>query len=256
MPRTLTLAVLLAAYALPAHAGEHLRLATGEWPPYAGAALPHGGVAEHIIAAAFQEEGVDVAFERLSWKRGYEMARQGKLDGAILWAPPERADPDFLGTEPVMYSRVVLFHRKATPLTGASDAALQNYRFAYPDGYSYENVPAYRELYRHNPHPPMAIASDEQGLMGLVNERLDVYPADKLVGYYLLSSATHGNWAATVTFQPKPISNEPLVVLLSRRTAHTAALAQRFNTGLAKLRAQGLVDKWLGDVEAGAAPRP
>jgi polar amino acid transport system substrate-binding protein len=240
----------------PAGADEHVRLASGEWPPYAGAALPYGEVAEHIISAAFGEVGIKVSFERLSWKRGYEVARQGKLDGAILWSAPSKNDPDFIGTDTVMTGSVVLFHRNETPLENTDPDSMRGYRLALPDGYGYEQIPAYAALIKASGKPPVLVADDRQGMSALLNNRIDVYPVDRLVGLYLLAHAGHPDWRSQLTFLPKAVSLEPLSILLCRHHTSATVWQRKFNRGMAILRTKGLAARWLAEVEPAAASQP
>jgi polar amino acid transport system substrate-binding protein len=253
--RLLCATTFLLMLALPVAAADRVRLATGEWPPYASASLPHGGVATRIITAAFAEAGIDVEYSYLSWKRGYEVARQGKLDGAILWAEADKADVDFLSTDPIMTGSVVLFHHTETPIENTDPASLRGYRLALPDGYGYEQIPAYIKLVKASGYKPVTVADDQQGLAALLNNRIDVYPIDRLVGLYLLINGQHPDWQARLTYQPKPVALEPLGVLIHRRKPHAAEWVARFNAGLAALRRRGLVARWLAETEASLLPQ-
>ncbi|WP_374347807.1 substrate-binding periplasmic protein [Chitinimonas sp.] len=242
---------LLALLLLCAHAQERLRLASGEWPPYAGEALPGGGLGAHIISAAFAEADIVVEYQYLSWKRGLEMARQGKLDGAILWGGQRADQQEFLATQPVVTSQVVLFHRREKPLDGK--APVKGYRLAYPNGYDYEVIPGFIALAQASGIAPLKTGSDRDALRALLNNRIDAYPADRLVGIYLLQEAMYDHWQEHIAITPSPLSIEELGVLISQRHPHAKQLVRRFNAGLAALQQKGLIARWLAEADLPAA---
>jgi polar amino acid transport system substrate-binding protein len=240
--------------ALHGMAGEKIRLATGEWPPYAGEALPHGGFAERIISAAFLEAGIDVDYQYLSWKRGYEMARQGKIDGAILWNKNHDVSQEFLSTEAVVTSSVVLFFRQSKPLGPTLPQSLSGYRLAFPNGYGYEEIPAFNHLIVTNGSAPLVVDTDRQAMQALINDRIDVFPADRLVGLYLLRELMPDYWHRRVGLVQEPILVEGLGVLISNKMPRARAWVTRFNAGLSQLRNKGLLTKWTLEAEQAVEP--
>ncbi|MBL8507058.1 MAG: transporter substrate-binding domain-containing protein [Chitinimonas sp.] len=245
------LAVILLLLPLLTQAAQPIRLATGEWPPYTGATLPHGGLAEHIITSAFAASGQSVSYLRLSWKRGLEMARQGKADGAILWSCRDQASqPDYLVSQPIIRSEVVLLRRVGRVLDLKHPDKARGFRLAYPDMYAYEGIPAYAQLLKASGIPPLILSSDQAGIQALLNDRIDAYPVDRQVGLYLLHQAAPTVWQDMVTQLAQPLSQHDLCVLLHRRHPDAGNWLAALNQGLAKLRSSGQIDRWQAELTA------
>jgi polar amino acid transport system substrate-binding protein len=235
-----------------AQAAERLRLASGDWPPYAGRQLPYEGSASRIIRAALAEQGIVVEFVYLSWPRGLEMARRGHLDGTILWTPtPERA-VDFLFSDPVLYSEVMLLYRQDSPLYGKPPRAPQGYQIGLPHGYNYGEIPLLQTLLQQSGRPAVKIADDGQGIKALVQERIDLYPIDRHVGRWLLTKL--GKPAEVVQALEPPLRTEPLSVLLYRHKAGASSLQAALNAGLEKLRSSGQLEAWLHEADTAVGP--
>lgn len=239
---------------LPTQAVESLRLASGEWPPYSSSTMPNGGDAEQVIRLVFAQAGYEVSFDRLSWKRGYEVARRGKLDGTILWSRSAERERDFAFTVPVVQSDVVFFHRLAAPPRDLAPEQWHAYRLGYPDGYGYEIHPAFARVAQAIGHRLVPIYDDANGLQALLRDRLDAYPVDRRVGLYLLAQIDREQWRSVVGFDSPPIAIEPLCVLISRQRKDSAEVVRRFNASLAELRAQGVLGKWLVELDKPAEP--
>ena len=68
--------IMLITFALVANLSfaEKITLANGEWAPYLSKGLKHSGYMSHIVSEAFAEEGIEVEYVFLPWKRGFEDA--------------------------------------------------------------------------------------------------------------------------------------------------------------------------------------
>ena len=75
--RALSLSVFLFA-GIGVHAAEVVTLASGEWAPYQSKNLKNGGFISQVITESFAEEGYEVKFVYLPWKRGFEEAKAGR----------------------------------------------------------------------------------------------------------------------------------------------------------------------------------
>ncbi|WP_269532595.1 ABC transporter substrate-binding protein [Chitinimonas sp. BJYL2] len=228
--------LLLALAAGLAHAADRVRLASGEWPPYAGATLPQQGIAAQIIRSALADDETQVEFVHLSWKRGLELARRGHLDGAILWQP-SRLNSDFLATEPLLYSEVVLAYRADLLLGEEPLTVPPGTRIGLPNGYKYEQIPVIQALLTQSGQDAVMILDDAQGIKALQVGRIDVFPIDRGVARWLLRHTPNG--ASGVKLRSQPVQIEALSVLLHRHTPKAERLLARINAGLARLRSSG-----------------
>ncbi|PHV12166.1 substrate-binding periplasmic protein [Chitinimonas sp. BJB300] len=228
------------------NAAETIRLANGEWPPYAGESLPYGGIGTRIVRAALAEEGVTVEFVYLSWKRGLEIAKRGMLDGAILWAPTPDKLVDFLASESIMSSDVILLYRQNKPLDPIKQVQLKGYQFGLPNGYSYDQYPELIKMIRDSGKPAITIDDDDLGVKALIQERIDAYPIDRHVARWLLANMPAPS-VPIIVLEP-PIKTGPLAVLFNLKSPRAKWLQERMNAGLAKLRASGQLAAWIREV--------
>ena len=113
------LALCLAlAFSVPAWCGEKKIVLTSlEWPPYAGADLPGGGMSSVVVRAAFEAVGYDVEIRFLPWKRALEDVGQDPEVAGVFpdYAAPERKS-SFLLSDVIGISPVGLVHLKSRPL--------------------------------------------------------------------------------------------------------------------------------------------
>src|SRR5690606_41468897 len=100
---------------LAAHA-QTVTLANGDWAPYLGKDLPGGGPVAQLVSEAFASQGWTVKYEYYPWKRGYEMAKDGALDGSIVWSRNDERSADFAFSDAVLDLDTVVFYNKAKPL--------------------------------------------------------------------------------------------------------------------------------------------
>jgi len=229
---------------------QPIELAAGEWPPFSGVSLASHGLACRIIKAAFAESGMQVEFSFLSWRRGFELAKRGKVAGAILWAAPAANDPDLIGSDTIIVSDVVLLHRRDIPVDLAHLEQSARARVAYPNGYGYEDIPAFKRLLMRATPRPVILNDDRDAVLALLNDRIDLYPIDRLVAIYLLDQYGPPNWQSVVELSATPLSSEALAVVVSRTLPDHDHIVAALNKGLASLRAKGVIAKWQAEAAA------
>ena len=71
-----------------------ITLATGDFAPYTGKDLPHFGVFNEIVTAAFKEINIDVEYKSLPWKRGEKAIKQ--LDKVEDWILSNHSDNEHI----------------------------------------------------------------------------------------------------------------------------------------------------------------
>lgn len=217
---------------------ETIRLANGEWSPYLSPQLPDYGPVSALVKAAFAEEGIRVEYVFMPWRRGYEEARDGRLDGTIVWSRTEERQRDFLYTDAVGSLRTMLFHRRDDPFDWQTIDDLTGLRIGGVIGYSY----AVEQAERDGRIRIERIADPANNYRKLMADRLDLVAEDEAVGLALIDSLGLNH---AVTFHPTPLKHVTYHVLVSRRTGRGEALVAAFNRGLASLRAKGRVQDYI-----------
>ena len=177
----------------------------------------------------FAEEGIQVEYVFMPWRRGYEEARDGRLDGTIVWSRTEERARDFLFSEPVGSLRTMLFHHRDVPFDWETIEDLSDLRIGGVIGYSY----AVEQAEQDGRIRIDRIAEPANNYLKLMAGRLDLVAEDEAVGLALLEEL---GLTKEITFHPKPLKHVNYHVLLSRHSGRGEALLSAFNRGLAKLR--------------------
>ena len=234
-------ALLLTLLILTASASaETIRLANGEWSPYLSPKLPDYGPISALVTAAFAEEGIQVEYAFMPWRRGYEEARDGRLDGTIVWSRTEERQRDFLYSEPVGSLRTKLFFRRDQGFDWRSIDDLAELRIGGVIGYSY----AVEQAEQDGRILIERISDPANNYRKLMAGRLDLVAEDQAVGTALVDSLGLGD---AIAFHPRPLKEVSYHVLVSRRSGRGEAILAAFNRGLEKLRAQGRVKDFLSE---------
>lgn len=78
-----------------AFAGETVRIATGEFPPYVSENLKHKGLVTRIVRESFNLVDIEVKFKFFPWKRSKNLAEMGAWDACSFWARMPSIEKDF-----------------------------------------------------------------------------------------------------------------------------------------------------------------
>ncbi|MCX4028559.1 transporter substrate-binding domain-containing protein [Endozoicomonas sp. SM1973] len=223
-------------------------LSSGEWPPYTSIDIKGEGVFTQVAVKSFEIMGYSVKIKYYPWKRSYFLAANGQLDGSLAWAPTPERKKDFLFSDPVIFATKVFFHLKSFKFNWSTLEDIKYLRTIATKQYTYGedfDQAAKEELIN-----VIYSNSDEQKLNMLLAGRADLIPLEKLVGIYLLKYKIGEPKAARVTFHQKPLQNTPICVVISKKIDPQRArvLLHNFNSGLAKLRANGSYDKIMRDL--------
>lgn len=245
-PLALVASLLLLIGSAPSRA-ETLRLTNGEWPPFTSQHLPHGGPLSRTVAAAFEQANVTIEFSYFPWKRSYEYARSGEWHGSVGWAKNPVHLKDFVMSEPVIHVDKVLFYRKAAPIGWLRVEDLKRWRLGATAGYSYGEE--WDNAVRNGVLRVETVTLDAQNLRKLLENRLDAVAMDLDVGLHLLRTAFSPTQSEQITYHPRSLSRTPISLALSRRNPASPALIERFNEGLAALRASGRLDDYLAEYQ-------
>jgi len=248
-----SLAVLFLVYSFTpcGNAEEIVRLTNGEWSPYMSKNLKHYGVFSHIVTEAFGLEGIKVNYRFFPWKRGYEIAKKGKFDGSIGWAPTRKREEDFYFTNPVTHNKKVFFHLKNTPFKWNTIENLKGLKIGGTLGYTYGEE--FDRAAKEGRIQVQYVPKETQNLKKLLKGRIDIFPVEIEIGYALIYSELFPKQAALLTHHPKPVQETPLCVVISKNMDSQRAkrLVNAFNEGLNRLKATGKYDEYIRNSRQG-----
>lgn len=213
-----------------------VRLANGEWPPYAGQRLPEYGCDSQVVTEAFALSGIRVEYTFLPWARGKLLSNNGLIDGTLEWEDtPAHRSGHFVSSMPLSTQEWVFFHRKGSPVNWQQLEDLQQQRIGLTIGYVYGDV--FKSMQARYPATFVEAASDVLNFRKLINRRLDLFPMERAVGNYLLKTNFTVEEQASLTRHPKPIAEFTPHLLLSRAVAGNEQRMQLFEQGLQRLQA-------------------
>lgn len=216
-----------------------LRIATGEFPPYATASRPDQGLALAIVRRAFELGGYRVQYQFLSWPRALAETREGVWDASAHWgATPERRRDFLLSDNLYTEQWQLLYRRDMADFSWKSVDDLKSYRLGLTRDYTYtpEIWAAARGGQFRYESPP----NDVLGLRMLLARRIDVLPLDRNVA----CDALLGNFDAAeqgqVMLHPKLMTDSFTThVLFPPARPQSKLFQDAFNRGLKQLRSSG-----------------
>ncbi|EPJ52412.1 MAG: hypothetical protein OFPI_14010 [Osedax symbiont Rs2] len=246
-------ALVICLYSLTAvnsQAQTVVTISSGEYPPWTGVALKHGGFVNHVISEAFKRQGYQVKFSYFPWKRAFESAKKGQFAATSYWYKSAERALDFYYSEPVSSEKLVFFHLKVKKIAHwKSFDDLKDYQIGVTRGYTYtEEFWLAANEKRIN---VQMVTSDLQNFRKLIKGRIDLVPTTLFNGYNLISNEFDPSLAPIFTFHPKVIAETQGHLLFSKKHPQAEKLVAAFNRGLAQLKEEGLYRKFFDDLLTG-----
>lgn len=235
------LMIVFSTFAL-AHDEQQLSISVGDWPPFFGANQPGEGSVARLVRDIFAEAGYEVEFNFLPWKRAYREAAAGKHDATAIWMYAADREQDFAYSDPVMNERFVLFYRKDAPIQWNRMEDLSGLRLGGSIGYSYG--PKFDRAAENGILDVEWVASPELNFRRLLFGRIDAFPEEINVGYYILRRETGREEASQITHHPASVSENQSFLLFPKDEPDTEKLRTIFNRGLKAFREDGRYDTY------------
>lgn len=226
-----------------------MRVAIGEWPPFVSENLEHYGLAARIVTEAFAAVGNDVDYRFYPWKRAYLETTQGDQDATAIWTKTPDREGEVLFSEPVLTANKVFFHLEGTDFEWNSIEDLDGYTVGATRGYGYGD--AFDEAARSGRIDVEYVDSDLQNFRKLIRGRIDLFPMTEAVGYSILNTGFEDDQVANVTRHPRPVQQAVFHLLFSKAVDGNEAMMERFNRGLAELRDNGRIERYLRESRQG-----
>ena len=238
----------LLVISLSTGATETIRLAVGEWAPYTSQSDAQGKLLEEVTSQALGLEGISVEYVYYPWKRSYLLAASGEFDGTLPWnKSAERSQLFFFPRASLIKDENVFFHLKTTRFDWTQLEDLRNFRVGVTIGYQEE------ASYKAAGIKAEAVSSEELNFRKMRLGRIDVYQTSRHVGYDTLAKLFTPTEMGLFTHHPKVVYESEYYVLFSKKTPRGKHLAERFDSGLKKLKSSGEYDKILSRLKK--APR-
>lgn len=235
--RRLVLAGLALLFALAPAAAQNKKivLASLEWPPYVGAALPDQGASAVIAKAAFKAMGYDLTVEFYPWSRAVKLAKD---DVRIMGYFPEyysdEVAKEFIFSQPAGSSPLGFVESAANPITWKTLDDLVKWA---PIGVvqDYVNTTDLDNRIAKGTLKAEVVASDELNIDKVAKGRLKLAVIDKLVLDYLLKTTPRlKDSAKLVKFNAKMLEDKGLYICFKNNNLGKQ-MAEIYNAGLKKI---------------------
>lgn len=206
-------------------------LAIGEYSPFVAQPLPEYGVTAAIVTAAFNEQGIQVHYDFLPWKRGYTLTLQGKYVGTFPYLKTPEREASFLYSEAIFTDRFRLFVEHSQQ----KQSNWLNKRVCVPLGYDTTQIEAFTTANQISFEQPPDIANCFKMLK---RKRVDAVWVSELVAADT-NRALFGADARTYPCDISLLDENKYYFIVSKTLPQAAQWMARFDAGLQKIRKNG-----------------
>ncbi len=228
---------------------ETITFANGEWAPYMSPKLKNAGYVSDIVVQAYKEEGIDVKWVFLPWKRGFEEAKNGAYQGTAIWGYNEERAKDFLYTDTVLNLETAFFIQKDSDFFWNTISDLKGKKLGGIIGYAY----GIEDAEKAGDVKISRISKPEGNYKKLAAGRLDAVLEDTQVG---LKSIHKMGYDGKIVPYSKPLKSRKYSVIISKQVPNAERLIKAFNKGLKKLQDSGRFDAILKAARDGEYDQP
>lgn len=196
------------SFAAATASAETWKIASPEWPPYAGAHLPENGRAIEKLRSILSNAGITLVVEFMPWSRAQTIAASA---GYVGYFPAREQDvcEEFATTHPVTFSKVGVVKREETTLEWSGlDVLFENYRIGFVASHVYPPE-IQRQIYLHY-QPEDGTVNEEDLARILAAGRVEAALADPEVLFHITKRLSLNG----IDPNPRVLERLPLVLAL------------------------------------------
>lgn len=219
-----------------AWAGGTVKAGTVEWAPYYGKDLNDGGFMTEITRKALKRAGWDYQIEFMAWNRAIGLCKQGKLDmvqGAYF---SEEREKEFLVTDSYAASELVFFAKTGSGISYQKLEDLKGKKVGLIKGWTYPD-----SITKASFLTIEYTDKTESNIKKLIAGRVDLIVGSRKVVIDVANRKVPGKIDQLVILDP-PITKNPLINVISRKTANGKDVVDAFNKGLKMIQEDGTYD--------------
>ena len=142
----------------------------------------------------------------------------------------QKREKFFYFSGPVLDSRFVFFHLKSYDFDWKAISDLKGLEIGGTNKYNYGE--AFQNAEKAGDLWVDRVPSDEMNFEKLLNGRIQIFPMDILVGYYMLNQLFAPEVVSQVSHHPTPVRTDPMHLLLNTKNPANQQRIVRFNKGL------------------------
>ena len=237
--KTLLLLVVLSLSPLWSGAATW-RIASLEWPPFAGSQLPEGGAGIAVLRAALKAEGIELQVEYFPWTRAILMSKRSVYAGLYpTWA--EDVPPGFIPSVPIFKSPVGLVEPIREPVVWSRLEDLRGKTIGTVQDYG--NTPEFMGLIRSGAIKTQVVHKDVANLRKVAAGRIDAAFIDLNNLDYLLKHEAK-DIAHKVQANKKKIDDKLLLLAINDKFESPKA-SEIIRNGMSKINSNKIIKEYL-----------
>ncbi len=213
-----------------------IKLATGEYPPYASAEMPGYGCVTEIVSATLKEMGVTPDYIFYPWKRCERTVELGKIWATFPYSVTEKRTRDFLFSDVLLVTSTnFFFYKKRTPkFKWDTLADLKPYTIGGVLGYYYKaEFEKAKLIVDYAP-------SETMTLKKLIHDRVALAPLDEAVGWNLIKKHFPEE-LINIGMAEKAHETSGNYLMVSKSYPDSENLLNRFNNALNTIKHNGIM---------------
>lgn len=216
-----------------------LLVSSDYYPHYAHDLVNQGPVSE-IVRQAFLARGISITIDFLPFARAYRESLNAHYVALVGgWYSQERAEY-FYYSQPLYSNEIVFFKRQNNEIQTTDYQELINKQLTLGLVQGYIQPKGLQE----SEFTYINVAHDEQAFKMLALGRVDLVPADRLNGLYLIEQRLP-EYINEIDYLMPALELRPMYLLFSKKDPTSKLLMKEFNSGLAELKRSGEYKKIL-----------
>lgn len=212
---------------------RRIEVVTLDFPPYVGEGLLDQGWAWEVCSRVLRDQGYRPELVLMPWARAVNRVKTGQSDALYMANINEERKSWAAFSDPVGEEVSVVFSQRNKQPIIETIANLSGIRTG---GLRDSHVT--RKMMEHGV-AVYQLTSMKQGVRMLYLDRLDAVVMDRFVGLHLIRTQFPEGYQQVILPMDYAVDRNGLHLAISRKTPGFEEIRQRFNEGLAKLRATG-----------------
>ncbi len=218
---------------------KNVPLTTGEWVPFTSASLDNYGAFTEIVSTVFKEMEMKPEYRFYPWSRCYDSVLKGRAWAAFPYSYTEKRAKEVLYSDAMYCSKTVFIYyeknkgEKQYKFNKLKD--LKKYKIGGVSGYFYESI--FKDANVKVDYASKEISCLEKLKLG----RIDLCPVNELVGWHLIKTHFPQD-VDNFKILAKPLSVDPLHLIVSKSYPNSKELLESFNTVLKRCVEKKLVE--------------
>lgn len=216
---------------------EEVHIATGEFPPLYTEHSETNGIVLQLVSEALQTVKLEARFHFRPWARANYDAKSRRFDASCCWFAQEERAKHAHYSDPVFAYSYSFFHLRAITFDWNLVEDLTGYKLGGTGSYTY--TAEFTQAEKNKIIDVQRTSSDLKNLHMLLAGRIDAFPLNTDVGYYILKHEFSKKEAESITHHPKPLMYNYVHLVAPKQSPDSLKLIDAFNRGLILLKASG-----------------